>query len=139
MDLPSWSTSQGNEAFSRTREPQGIIATTPIDEKPGGETASQYSVKGPAMDVTPASDENIQAGGRDQERGGEKGKDMGEGTDGLKKEDPFTKMLLRHILNPAQPLPLPTAPGAPYFSRKNISAFLDTMEDLFEICGVPAK
>ena len=40
-------------------------------------------------------------------------------------------------MNLIQPLPLPSSPGAPYFAGKNVTAFIQLIEDLFEDCMVP--
>jgi hypothetical protein len=39
--------------------------------------------------------------------------------------------------NLIQPLPLPGSPGAPYFDGKNVTAFIQLIEDLFEDCQIP--
>ena len=155
MDSVSWK----SDNFSRSREPKPPMSSSPpieglsprkarefdlpsvYDESDGADNGETMPKTGEtSQDIPRASTLKPEPSSKRWERGegeevrGRRGKQLEvgkeDGKDGFEWRFPTA-------INMIQPLPLPNAPGAPCFMGKNVTAFVQLIEDLFEDCRVP--
>lgn len=146
LDLPSNYDDSGGEGnigltpktgeASRTGlQPAAAFSATPAVVPPIG--GSGYHSFGPGSSRwKDQGDENEKEKDGD-ERG--RGKAKGKGKEKADKDEGVLSWSVPTRMNLIQPLPLPSSPGAPYFTGKDVTAFIQLIEDLFEDCQIPLQ
>jgi hypothetical protein len=152
MDQKQWK----GDNFSQSREPKETVSSSPpleglspIKTKDYDPTSVYEDSDGEGIGVTPGTGEGSQLRPPPFVLGGEKGErestwkerrgmkeEREKGVEGEQSGRPADLWSNLPAINLIQILPLPGALGAPNFEGKNVTEFIQRMEDLFEDCRV---